>query len=156
MSSTTPVSFWYQLHYSWGSASALWKKKTNWKRIQKYLWIIPPDINTMKCQLNHSLKVNPLQQLCTSQAYEKKEKKKKKKKKMNTNNYVACTNLSKAQHWWQMRKQASAFHNCHHRSTLHFHSVGPCQTPSERSRPQAEPRTQWQPKSRRTKRTVLS
>lgn len=35
----------------------------------------------MKCQLNHSLKVNPLQQLCTSQAYEKKEKKKKKKKK---------------------------------------------------------------------------
>lgn len=75
MSSTTPVSSWYQLRYSWGSASLLWKKKPNWKRLQKYLWIIPPEINTMKCQLNHRLRVNPLQQSCTSQAYEKKKKK---------------------------------------------------------------------------------
>lgn len=154
MSSTTPVSSWYQLHYSWASASACWKRKTNPKRVQKSLWITPPDTSTAKHQLNPSLKASPLQQQCTSQAYEKKEKQKTQER------HRQFCGLHKAPQGPALPADRKT-RVCFPRPSSSFcPALASCGALSdslcEGSRPQAEPRTQCQPQSHKTKRTMLA
>lgn len=68
--------------------------------------------------------------------------------KRNTKDYVACTKLHTAQHWWQMRKQVSAFHNCRHPSLWGCvrlqvsdldHGLSPEPSASQRDEGQREP-----------------